>query len=199
MSLLLYAVESDKEAVVKSILRRPNVDLSIWHESGVTPLTAAIERKLLPIAQCILSHPALSVLADTQSISPMWAACRSGYTLMVKEILRWNFIDINQRGPDGVSPLQAAITGQHWSIVRLLCHQDRIAINDRGPEGWTALTFAAAAGQAEIVAQLLGYPHIDVNAIDNQGRRPLWWAINSNHAPTIQILMKDPRTPRIRI
>lgn len=74
---------------------------------------------------------------------------------LVRELVRWNVIDINEVGHTEASPLQVAIIGQHMPIVRLLLGQsDRLAINQRGPREWSALTFAAAAENCEIVKLL---------------------------------------------
>lgn len=191
---LWYAAEGHDDDLVCVILQRLDVDFC-GDQDSVTPLTLAVRRGRESIVKHVLCHPNFSIPVTGAAVSPMWDACRLGNLNLVRELLRWNVIDVNQMGPTGTSPLQVAIIGQHVSIVRLLLGQgDRVSVNDRGPQEWSALTFAAAAGHDEIVSLLLGNPHIDVNHTDDLGRRPLWWAVHGVHLKTIHLLRRDSST-----
>jgi ankyrin repeat protein len=194
---LWHAVESCRDDVVDIILQRPNVDLS-GDQDSVAPLMLAVQKESESIMRSILRHPKFSILvADRASNFPMWEACRLGNENLVRELLRWNVIDINEVGPTGTSPLQVAIIGQHMPIVRQLLGQgDRVAVNHQGPQEWSALTFAAAAGHCEIVKLLLGHPRVDVNHPDDLWRRPLWWATHGNHGEVMRLLLGDLRVQK---
>lgn len=194
---LWHAVKSYRDDVVGIILQRPHVDFS-GDLDFVAPLTLAIQKGCEGIVRNFLGHSQFSILAaDRASNFPMWEACRLGNENIVRELLRWNVIDLNQVGPTGTSPLQVAIIGQHMPIIRLLLGQgDRLSINHPGPQEWSALTFAAAAGHCKIVKLLLDHPRIDANHIDDQWRRPLWWATHGGHSGAMGLLLGDPRVQK---
>ncbi|MGH0149470.1 UNVERIFIED_CONTAM: hypothetical protein FKN15_046246 [Acipenser sinensis] len=119
-------------------------------------------------------------------------AVKSGYTDMVKELLKRN-PNVNMTDKDGNTALMIAAKEGHTEIVQdLLDAGTYVNIPDRS--GDTVLIGAVRGGHVEIVRALLQkYADIDIRGQDN--KTALYWAVEKGNATMVRdILQCNPDT-----
>jgi len=82
-------------------------------------------------------------------------ACMKGHLDVVQCLLRYPFIDVNQRNSRGQTPFFVACLAQREDIVRTLLRDPRVNINQTDFRGCTPLWVAARDGQLSILKLML--------------------------------------------
>lgn len=175
--------EETKELERLQRLIRESPDLLNGKRGAASPLTTAVSRGHLRVAEFLLSAGARVNEGDPET--PLNMAVGAGNQLMV-ELLVAKGADVNKVGGNG-PPLVRAAAGGHRNVAKfLLEHQANI--NGRNGSGETALHVASANGFQTMV-NLLVDAGADVNAADGQGNTPFLKAIAANQTGIAKMLL----------
>ena len=144
---LLVACLGGRLEIVKLLLENKNIDVNIRGEEGMTPLHNALQEDYFEIAQLLLKRPELDInILDDYNRSPIILACSVGNIEMVKQILYFDFENI-----DISFALHWACDSGHLDIVKLLLQLPITEIDVRGHNDQTPLDYAKNNGHEEIV------------------------------------------------
>ena len=125
---------------------------------------------------------------------PLFIAARQkeGRATMVKQLLAWGGVDVNQGTTDaGTTALCMACYVGNLQAVQMLLDCDEIEVNKaRADDGQTPLNAACGQGYTEIVAMLLARDEIEVNkARTDDGATPLFLACHQGRAEIVAMLL----------
>ncbi|RXW18603.1 hypothetical protein EST38_g7252 [Candolleomyces aberdarensis] len=184
---LLAACRSGRDAVVRALLLKPDINISVEDEFGWTPLHLAVWSNHRSICQMLLGHSKIQLGA--RQASPLIMAASRGHCDILQMLLQPTFgmdIDVNVEDEDGWTPLAHAAWNNHQSICNiLLAHPEiRLSAGKASP-----LVRAAFRGHHEIVRTLLQPNYgLDANATE-EGWTVLSAASYSGSTPLVQALL----------
>ena len=155
--------------IVKNILRCPKTDVenATWH--GISVTDYAIQHGLSGILYLLQNQAFLLEGTQTCCLDPDGSMLRSaniGHIIMLQEVLKCPYSDINDQGADKNALYIASEIG-HYNYVREIISYDQIEINRKSTTfGKTSLYVAAEKNKLEVIKVLMQNQHIMVN----QGR-----------------------------
>ncbi|CUS13652.1 unnamed protein product [Tuber aestivum] len=117
------------------------------------------------------------------------AAISSESTTILRTILKYPGIDVNQPDPDGRTPLFYAVELVHAAAVRLLLQREDIDVNFESDTFMNALRFAVSEDYDELALALLEDPRTDVNHRGRDGLPVLHSAACGGHYRTVRALL----------
>ena len=206
---LSWAEEKGREAVVKLLLGRGDVDVNLKDNSGRTPLSWAAVTGHEAVVKLLLGRGDVDVnLKDDSGRTPLSRAAEEGHEAVVKLLLGRDDVDVNSKDnsgrtslswaasiriPPGLSaskimPLLRMARERHEAVAKLLLRCGDVDVNLKDDSGRTPLSWAAEEGHEAMVKLLLGCDDIDVNLKDNSSRTPLSWAIERRHEAVVKRL-----------
>ncbi|OHT10776.1 hypothetical protein TRFO_19830 [Tritrichomonas foetus] len=122
------------------------------------------------IAKIILDlHIFNANITTANKSTPLHIAAQSGFSKMVKFLLKQNDIDVNFCNADNETPLHLAVAQNQQKIVDLLIHDDNINPNIRDSSERTPLYLSVTLGNLVITQLLLSNPNTD-EAISKSGK-----------------------------
>lgn len=147
-----------------------------WCNPGLTGLAVLLLLSLVP---------ATLFAQDSGQRLRQWAA--SGQIQAIQDLLSASEqVDVNSPDETGWTALVYAARAGHDAVVQLLLHAGA-KVNLANAARETALHQAARYGRTE-TARLLLEAGADFEARDADGRTPLFWAINGEHAGIVELL-----------
>ncbi|MBF0104212.1 MAG: ankyrin repeat domain-containing protein [Deltaproteobacteria bacterium] len=187
--------------------------LNKQNKEGQTPLHIACKNGFYRIAALLLHHQGEVITTPSEKVTPLQYAALMGYqaiarllltcgaqmdlfsaaalgdTEQVRLILDQKTQDINaSHDIIGGSCLHCAVLhGQTRVLETLLDHGADTECRDT--DGNTPLILACYLARTDM-AEMLVAKGANINAINAQGQRPLWWAIEKDNKPLVQILSK---------
>lgn len=197
---LYYAAANGHTRIVQGLLQRVTVDF-VSKNSQLPPSTALLEaatRNHFAVVQLLLqkSHTPNLQSSDGKTLLH-WAVSgenREGVDLL----LHYDGINVNTRDIRGITPLLCAIQLESIEIVKLPLAHPAIDVNTSSPEGRSPLCqmihVSACFEIAEIDwfhvgSSLVQCLELQVNKQDFCGRAPLHYAVISDQAAFVELLL----------
>jgi RNA polymerase sigma factor (sigma-70 family) len=187
---LILAVNSGHNEVAELLLLagvQPDI-----YEAAAIGRTARVE-ELLNKDAALLND------CSPEGFTPFALAAHFGHLKTAEFLLtRGANIDAVSKNELQVTALHAALFGQKIEVARWLIAQDAEVDRQRGGRdmtrgGWTALHYAAAYGFEEIVILLIKRG-AGLQVTDEQGKTPLYVALEANQNQTAEILRQHGAT-----
>eukprot|EP01097_Dermamoeba_algensis_P004887 TRINITY_DN3134_c0_g1_i1.p1 TRINITY_DN3134_c0_g1~~TRINITY_DN3134_c0_g1_i1.p1 ORF type:complete len:1350 (-),score=327.49 TRINITY_DN3134_c0_g1_i1:118-4167(-) len=186
---LFYATRTNRKSLVRFLLEKMTVDVSIADETEMTALHLASLLGFSDIVQLLWHHGAPLNPKEINGRSPLHMCAATGFNDCITFLILKG-ADIDLRDTRGLTPLHLASKYGHYSSVELLSslHAD---INGRTAYiGYTPLHLAAQYGHKEVLRSLLGNG-VDVNTEDNKGRTALHLAAFRGHVEACEVLLSN--------
>ncbi|OQD78788.1 hypothetical protein PENANT_c080G03708 [Penicillium antarcticum] len=175
----------------RTVLHYADLDPNIRDDDEWAPLTYAASNGDLRMLELFLARRDIQV--NVQQAPPLFHAAKKGHLEVVRRLLCFDTIDVNQQFWN-TSPLCIASEMGHLEVTRLLLeHTTPPDINLKTYMGDTALSLAAYHGHLAIIDLLLAEKELDVTATDRFGESALCKAARNGHEQVVKRLYKDPR------
>ncbi|KAL9118356.1 MAG: hypothetical protein Q9187_005101 [Circinaria calcarea] len=185
---LSWAVKYGREAVVKLLVGRDDVEVNSEDKYGRTLLSQASENGNETIIRFLLSKGGDINAEGAYYGNALQTAAAKGHETTVRFLLSEG-ADINAQGGFYSNALQAAAAGGHEIIVQLLLSEGA-DINAQGGVYSTALQHAVAMGHETIIRLLLS-EGADINAQGGFYSNALQVATAGGHETTIPLLLSE--------
>jgi len=169
-------------------------DIEATETNGYTPLALVVSNgantKDIESIALLLERGADIETRDIQGRTPFFLAVEINNIGLVKLLLD-NGADIDARSQTGQTPLGRAIMCHQNDMCELLLERG-VDIDARDKFGHTALLLAAmhCAGRTIIERIIKERPSL-INAVDDEGRSPLWWAIESGSPEVVDLMLRN--------
>ena len=187
--LLLNAVSSGREAIVKLLLETNQVDVNSKDRLDRTPLSYAAQIGNQEIVRFLLETNNVDVNSkDRWDSTPLCYAAENGNETIVKLLLGTNNVDVNSKDRWDSTPLCDAAENGNETIVKLLLGTNKVNVNSKDCWDSTPLCYAAQNGHEVIVKMLLETNQVNVNSKDRFGHTPLSYAAENGHEAVVQLL-----------
>ena len=116
-----------KEAIVKQLLARDDVDPDLKNYNGQTPLSLAASNGREAVVSLLLAKDNVdSNSKDKDGQTPLSLAASNGREAVVSLLLAKDNVDLNSKDKDGQTPLSLAASNGHKAVVSLLLARDDI-------------------------------------------------------------------------
>ncbi len=187
-TVLFAALSHEDGEIVKELLK---IEPKIVDEcyGSHTPLTFALTREALSMAELLVAYDANVNLAETsKGFSPLRVAVDKGYRTFVERLIKKGAL-VNHQCIEGRTALISAASKGYLPIVRLLINNG--AIIDLQPrDGWTALMDAAENGHEHIVAELLKRGANVALCNNRNGETAVLSAVKKGYLGIVELLME---------
>ena len=185
------AVRNGNQPITCALLNHAELDPNVCDDDGWASLTYAAFNGDLCMVELFLARADIQV--NAQKAPPLFHAAKKGHLEIVRRLLRFDTIDINQKFWNN-SPICIASEMGHLEVARLLLAQGaRLDINSKTYLGYTALSLAAFHGHLDIIDLLLEDSRLDVAAADEFGETALCQAARNGHEQIVKHLYRDLR------
>jgi ankyrin repeat protein len=175
------------------LLAKEDLDPNIRDDQGWPPLTYAAFNGNLRMVKLFLARG--DIQANVQQAPPVFHAAKRSHVDVVRRLLQFDTIGINQQFRNS-SPLCVASEMGHPEVTRLLLeHTTPPDTNLKTYVGDTALSLAAYRGHLAIINLLLEVDQLDVTATNKFGDTDtaLCKAARFGHAHVVKRLYRDTR------
>ncbi|KAJ2911930.1 hypothetical protein MD484_g8488, partial [Candolleomyces efflorescens] len=185
---LSAACEAGRDAVVRTLLSRSDIDVNVEDENGWTPLAHAAWNKWTNICEMLLSHPKIQPRAG--NASPLVRAAFCGSYEIVQLLLQPAYgLDPNST-EEGWTVLSAASHSGSLPLAQMLLARDDVDVNlGKHPP----LIVAAGRGHTAIIKALLAHTKTDVNVGDTVcNATALFFSCQRGAVEAVQALLRHP-------
>jgi ankyrin repeat protein len=119
----------------------------------------------------------------------MESACEEGPTTRIIELLDAGE-DIECATALGVTPISLALRGGQFECAVLLVERGA-DLSKAGRDGETSLHMAVEGGSLGCIRLVLANTTIDINSTNNDGRPPIWCALNYDKLEVAKLLVEN--------
>jgi ankyrin repeat protein len=151
-----------------SLINSSKIDINYTDQDDNTFLTLTLQNKRYRAACWLIEH-GIDTDIEIDGVPLMRAAVDKGATKVVKALLKYRKVDINQVDLLGRSLLQDAIIMGHLQIIDLLIKHN-IDPNIIDHHGKNAMFDAIDYGEEKIIDTILAIKGINLNVIDENGK-----------------------------
>ena len=206
-TVMHHAIAANEETVVRSLLQRTDIDLSLRDEDGVSVLHLTITRQRSQITKSLLSGIIDPNMQDNAGRTSLWLACHQQQLEATLLLLHDRRIDPNIVGPKGDSPLLVAVCKaaeeegldaqrndsrrMSLKILKALVGCPKVNINSRNTNGTTALHVAASHSETDLVRLMLSRADLQVNSQDDYGQTSIHRAAANSSSCILSLLIKE--------
>ena len=185
---LHWAAEKGRDAVVRLLLERADVDVNSRRMTDLTPLSLAAKNGHEAVVKLLLSSGAEADLADAGHYpgTPLLYAIAGGNEAVVQRLLDAG-ANTELRNYRGDTPLLLATKEGHTAAVQLLL--DNGSDVEAKQDGKTPLFFAAEGGYDAIVKLLLDKGAVEIKT-PRFDETPLSCAAAKGHAAVVRLLLE---------
>ncbi|WP_243517377.1 MULTISPECIES: ankyrin repeat domain-containing protein [unclassified Candidatus Cardinium] len=176
---LANAIEKDDKSAVIDLIALENVNIN---DTGEKPpsLFYTLQCQHPDIALALLKHRRHNELDVTYTLpdtgdTALHLAALNGYTVVVKELLTNEKVDVDAKDSKKYTALHKAAENGHTEVVKLLINSDKTNVNSQTKYADTALHLAAKNGHEAVIKELLNNDRIDLN-VKSSGMNLLEWA-----------------------
>ena len=201
---LHLAVRSEKQTIVRLILRHPDIDGNNPARRALhTPLHIAVERENVEIIGDLLRccNGSIDVnLHDRNGIAPLHLAIKKRNEEITQALVDDRNIDVNLRTRDSAQETAlhiAARSDGSEEIIETLLRNADIDVNITDASGDTALHIAAHRGADDVVEKLLNAPGIDLEARNGDDETAYEIAQRRQRTAVITVFEENPHYERI--
>lgn len=141
---LLCAAKAGVQKVVKSLLKRDNIQINTRDQTGLTPLSWSARNGRKRVVQLLLKEDDIEINSqDQDGRTPLSWAAANGHKAVVKLLLEQDNIEINIKDKSGRTALSHTAQYGHTAVALLLLMQSNIQIDEQDRDGWSPLAYAA--------------------------------------------------------
>ncbi|KAJ3216413.1 hypothetical protein HDU67_009467 [Dinochytrium kinnereticum] len=182
---------------IASILLAADADVDAQDAERRTPIFLSVTYNNLDLIRLFLDHGANPSIAEAGTMATaLHVAAASGFTAVVRVLLRGGAFRNPPLAVDGSTPLHLAIRNGHVATVVAL-RQCGASVHVRDASGLPALHLAASLGEDAVVKALLEWASPS-NATDANGHNPLHIACFSGSVPVVRTLLEAGTSPHTR-
>ena len=189
LALLSFAIQDERDTVIKILVDSGKVDLNLRDKYGWTLLLDAAAYGREAATAMLLNSGKVDVTLTNRGLTPLTLAIRNGYIAVVKLLLEFSAVDVDQTDIYGRTPLFYAIEEGHEAIVRLLFKSGNVKINSKDNAGRTPLFFAAKNGHETLLKLLFAEKKVGPNSQDYYGSTPLSIATRNGQEEAVKLLL----------
>lgn len=199
-TFLHRAIASRKMKAVRELLSRPNINIHIQNNAGVTPFKMMMTDDVFKNNEYIREIFDFSLfMADRNGLTKLHKKVKEGDIPALVTILNNKFLDVNIRsketGHRRYTALHYAAEQGLTECVKHLLHHKNINVNVQTYSGFTPIMLAAQNGHTECVQLLLQNKNINVNiqipAGNHQFHSAFLLAFNNNHQDCVMAILND--------
>jgi len=187
---LLNCCERGDTLKVKELLLNSELNINIKDiKHGWTPLMFACEFGYHEIVQLLLNETNPKI-GDERGKSAFYIACENNRLSLVKLMLTYEDIDVNQADMSW-SPLIYAVQVGNLEMVQLLLQDPRVDVNQKDLKSASAFYIACRNGELEIVKLMTKRKDVRINeTIIENGWTPLMIACELGHHDIVNVLLE---------
>ncbi|KFY17788.1 hypothetical protein V492_00386 [Pseudogymnoascus sp. VKM F-4246] len=197
---LWIAAEHGREAVVRLLVEREDVEADSKDEHGRTPLWIAAERGHKAVVRLLVERDDVEAdLRDKRGWTPLWIAALRGHEAVVRLLVEREDVDADSKDERGRTPLSWAAETGHEAVVRLLVEREDVEADSKSKGGQTLWLLVEsgrthllwpADGRDEATVTLVERGDVDADSKNNGGRTPLLWAAKGGHEAVVKLLVE---------
>ncbi|XP_030757368.1 rabankyrin-5 [Sitophilus oryzae] len=188
---LHVAIENQNDEIISLLLSVPEIDLTLWDKSGLSPFAAALTSRNHKAAQAIVDKlPSAPEQFDLKGQNFLHVAIKKGDIESAVFLLAVQ-VDVNSRVQDALltPPIHLAAKYANETLVRSLILAGA-RVDDRDSQRRTALHIASEAGNAPAVSALL-QNNVDFDAVDVANDNALHIAVREGHLNVVKTLLTE--------
>jgi len=155
-----------------SIIESKKVNLNEVNQNGNTLLHICLKNNKYKAASWLIEHGVSLSIKNKNRISTMRIAVEKGNVPVIKSILKYANMDINQVDENGRSLLQDAVILGNKEVAQLLI-DNAIDVNITDNNNRNVIFDAIAYGDAKMIDDIITIENIDLNNIDTDGKTVL--------------------------
>ena len=175
---LLMAAENGREAVVRLLVERADVEADSKDDYGQTPLLTAAENGREAVVRLLVGRADVKTdLKDNSGQTPLLKAALYGQEAVVRLLVERPDVEADLKDNYGQTPLSGAAENGREAVVRLLVERADVEADSKDSTGRTPLSWAALYGQEAVVRLLVERADVEADSKDDMGRTPLSWAV----------------------
>lgn len=150
-------------------------------------IKACLESDTVIAEQAIADGANVNVKNEFEFPIINWAAYW-GHNDVVKMLLKYPNINVNDTCNNGNTPLQLAVNKANAEIVDLLLQNINTNVNVLDNQGLSPIQLATWFGFTDIVALLLKHNNIDLDVVDKDGKTLLEYAHQRGHVEIAKLI-----------
>ena len=164
-------------------------------DEGKSLFNAAKDGILTEVKTLLGNYPEIDINCVKNDKTPLYVASKSGYSDVVKELVKRPQTDVNKGKTDErITPLYAASEKGHLDTVQILLAHENVEVNiAKLTWGATPLHAASKKGKVDVVRELLCDERVDPNIQNSDGRTPLMSATFNSKINVVEVLLASPR------
>eukprot|EP01129_Flabellula_baltica_P011679 TRINITY_DN5164_c0_g1_i2.p1 TRINITY_DN5164_c0_g1~~TRINITY_DN5164_c0_g1_i2.p1 ORF type:complete len:521 (-),score=71.24 TRINITY_DN5164_c0_g1_i2:341-1903(-) len=190
-----------KQNDLQTLIHLQSTDIDYVHSvdhQNWTPLHVACYKKSgeedIGIIQWLLDNGALINATESNDITPLMNAVRSGNEKIVGFLLMWKDLDVNAMNSLGETPLYKAVSNDFREVVRKLLGCKDIDVNLQDHYKFnTPVHVACSKGYRECLSFLVNDKRTSLNIRNINGETPLHIAVKKNREQCARILLASKR------
>jgi ankyrin repeat protein len=196
-NLLMRAIESNKNVLVKALLDSGRVVHEFTNPDGRTPVSLAVQRGFSSILLTLLDFGKYEP-ASIDGGPLLWLAMRTGHDTDISILLSRQelTIDPNLEDEEGNTPLLWAVQHGTEAVVNSLIANFPFSTKSRNQTYEAALVKAVDADNQALIQVLLNSGKWDINHADESGQSAFFKAVKDGNEKLFLILLADPAVRR---
>ncbi len=196
--IMVKLAERGMTDATKMILLIPGADPNHRAQDGRTPLIMAMEQGNRDMVMVLLADSRTDVnLSDGQGRTPLFVAAERGDAELTRQLLAVPGVNRYNVDSRGLTPLNVAERNGHTAVAaqlmpdRTMARQELLQLNIDESQYQQALCQAAGQGEIALV-RLLIQAGANVNTGGNEGKTPLFRAVEKNRTACVKLLLSTP-------
>ncbi|MBV8801725.1 MAG: ankyrin repeat domain-containing protein, partial [Gammaproteobacteria bacterium] len=185
---LHWAVSKNNIRIVKTLLKKKEININKKNINGITPLMYACKAGHLELLNILLEAEADINLLDYKENGILNWAVINGHVKVVEVLLKQKRINLNQQNREGLSPLMEASIKGDLHMVNILLKAGAV-VNLLDNEGNNSLFHAINNGHIQIAEVLINQKVIHLNHQNNQKITSLMLACYKNNIEIVKCLL----------
>ncbi|XP_067659868.1 ankyrin-3-like [Haliotis asinina] len=189
-SILHAACKGGNVKIVNNILSQSTIDINLGGTNMLTPVMVAAYRGHKDVFNMLVTKDADLLIKDGDQNSILHLACKGGNMEIMKHILTYNTMDVNDIGKEGLTPVMLAASEGRKGMFDLLL-QNGADLSHEDDNGRNILHMACRGGNMELVTHVLKQNIVEINSRSHDGSSPAMEAAYEGHTNVLKLLRSE--------